>query len=162
MIRYFSECSLNLRALSPARVFAFIGALGTFFIGMGYLIADPLTVKDTILYQTLDVYAGVKPFGALMLITGGAIMIGALLNKRSIVGVWAFVNVLIWIFIGVLFTTAVPEAWFTIIALWPINFMAAIYTRYLSVRPPADGDDRFDYHVDSTRERVLESIQQVK
>jgi hypothetical protein len=152
----------NLRALSPARVFAFVGALGTLFIGLGYLLAAPATVSGTVLYVTLQEYAAVKPFGFIMAGSAIGVIIGVLTNKRSIVALWAFINVLIWIFIGVLFATEFPEAWFTILALWPINFFASLYTRYLATRPPGKDDDKFDEHVDTTRDSVIHWHQQGK
>lgn len=145
----------NFRALAPARVYALLTAIGTFTIGLGYLIASESTVKGTILYQQLDQFNLVKPFGLMMVVTAILLFISSIRNSRRGVALWAFCNVLIWIFIGALFINAAPGSWFTALALVPVNLLLGLYTRYLASRPLNAGDNQFDEHVDATRHPVV-------
>lgn len=53
-----------------------------------------------------------------------------------------------------------PDSWFTTIVLLPMNLLALLYGRYLAMRPPNKDDDKFDEHVDKTRQDVLDLSKQ--
>lgn len=156
MNRFVRALSSDLRSYSPARVFVAIASLGTFFIGLGYLIASKDVISGTLLYQALENYGSVKPFGAWTAFVGLMMLIATMRNSRSQVALWSFQAVLLWLFIGALFATEFPESWFTVTVLWPMNFLAVLYARYLAVRPPGKDDDKFDEHVDKTRAAMLD------
>jgi len=156
MRSFISNLNVDIRAISPARVFAGLSALGSALIGFAYLIGSDKILGATDLYVGLQNFNAVRAFGAWTLFCGGMLLVGAVINRRSWVALWSFQNILIWLFAGALFASQLPDSWFTFAAIWVVTFSGALYTRFLAAYPPTVEDERFDEHVDRNRVRVLE------
>lgn len=150
----FSRFAVDLRAASPVRAWIALSALGSALIGFCYLVAPDRLLKFTDLYIGLQSFNAVKVFGLVTMVAGLMLVTGAVKNSRSMIGLWSFQLILVWIFAGALFVAELPDSWFTILAIWIISFTGPLYARYLAMRPPPDEDDDFDGHVVSARERA--------